>query len=425
MIRAFQWDIARQVERLDWLHAQLPRYADWGYQELYLHLEDAVEYPSFPSIARKDAYRYRDLLKLVKAAENVGIKTVPIVNLLGHTQYLIKTPELRELNELRSESGSPLDSGQICPVHPRTLDVARMLLADVGPFCTAGKVHVGLDESFQLGKHPLSRDEVGRIGLAGHFAHYVNRLHALTRAAGLEMGMWADMLYFLPDAVPLLPRGITAYEWYYHAFRRHPRVELFNFAEADLSTPLLRHGLKYYGCPMNGAFRFEPMPHFGDRLGNILAWWKHNQRIGADGLLVSSWEPFRLATELTTVIDAAAAGLWLQPEVDDPQEMLVRGFERVFGKATARQAAKLAFACDRFPFSGYPRWEINSRWDTVSGREALLPYRSEVRHFGRLARAAKAAKVPAPLRASIAFRGYLAVRDVAVRELSRNPKPKS
>ena len=42
--RAFQWDLARQVERLDWLLAQLPRYADWGYQELDLHLEDAVEF---------------------------------------------------------------------------------------------------------------------------------------------------------------------------------------------------------------------------------------------------------------------------------------------------------------------------------------------------------------------------------------------
>ena len=27
MIRAFQWDLARQVERLDFLQAQLPRYA--------------------------------------------------------------------------------------------------------------------------------------------------------------------------------------------------------------------------------------------------------------------------------------------------------------------------------------------------------------------------------------------------------------
>ena len=42
MIRAFQWDLARQVERLDVLLALLPRYAAWGYHELYLHLEDAV-----------------------------------------------------------------------------------------------------------------------------------------------------------------------------------------------------------------------------------------------------------------------------------------------------------------------------------------------------------------------------------------------
>ena len=55
MIRAFQCDLARQVERLDWLLAQLPRYAAWGYHELYLHLEDAVDYPSLPGVARADA----------------------------------------------------------------------------------------------------------------------------------------------------------------------------------------------------------------------------------------------------------------------------------------------------------------------------------------------------------------------------------
>ena len=53
MIRAFQWDLARQTEREDWLAKQLPRYAEWGYQEVYLHLEDAVEFPSLPGVARK------------------------------------------------------------------------------------------------------------------------------------------------------------------------------------------------------------------------------------------------------------------------------------------------------------------------------------------------------------------------------------
>ena len=124
MLRAFQWDLARQVERLDWLLAQLPRYADWGYQELYLHLEDAVVYPSLPGVARADAYSYRDFERLVAAADRCGLKVVPIVNLLGHTQYLIKTPALRDLNELRAPDGTPLERGHICPVHPRTLEIA-------------------------------------------------------------------------------------------------------------------------------------------------------------------------------------------------------------------------------------------------------------------------------------------------------------
>lgn len=417
--RAFQWDLARQVERLDWLLDQLPRYADWGYQELYLHLEDAVEYPSLPGIARRDAYTHRQLATLVQAADRAGLKVVPIVNLLGHTQYLIKHPDLRDLNELRHPDGSPQPVGQICPVHPRTLEVAGCLLDDMVPFCTAGKVHVGLDESFHLGRHPRSQQEIERIGLAAHFARYVRRLHRLAGDRHLQMGMWADMLYFLPDAIALLPRGLTAYEWYYHAFPRWPRVELFNFAEVDIATPLRRRGIAMYGCPMNGAARYEPLPHFHDRLGNALAWWRHARRIQAQGFLMTSWEPYRLAIELTTVIDAANACLWLEPEVTEPAQMLARGFERVFGRRGAKAAARLALAADKYPFGGYPRWQINERWDTLSRREPLHIYRKEQGYCATLHRRARASGVPVPLRASLAFRHYLAQRDVFVRRAAR------
>lgn len=416
-IRAFQWDLGRQVERLDWLLAQLPRYAAWGYQELYLHLEDAVEFPSVPGVARHDAYTYRQMERLVKTATRHGIKVVPIVNLLGHTQYLIKVPALRELNELIEPGGSPLPSGQICPRHPRTLEIAEKLLRDMAPFCTAGKVHVGLDESFHLGKHPLSRAEVARIGLPAHFAGHVNRLHALTATLGLRMGLWADMLYFLPEAIPLLPKDVTIYEWYYYGFPRRPRVELFNFAESDLGERLRARGLTVWGCPMNGSARYEPLPHFTDRLENILSWWRHGSKIGTAGLLVTSWEPFRLAMEMTTVVDAAAATLWLNPGVIEPREMLARGFARVFGQATARKSARVALACDRYPFSGYPRWQANERWDTVSRREPLAPYRKEVRYFAKLAQASR--QLPAPLRASVEFRHYLAVRELFLRQAAR------
>ena len=409
-LRAFQWDLARQVERLDWLVAQLPRYAAWGYQELYLHLEDAVEYPSLPGVARRGAYSYRQFAGLVDAASLAGIKVVPIVNLLGHTQYLLKDPALRDLNELRAADGSPLAQGQVCPLHPRMLEVAEKLLRDMAPFCTAGKVHVGLDESYHLGRHPLSRAEIAAVGVAGHFARHVQRLHALTGRLGLRLGLWADMLALLPAAIPLLPPGVIAYDWYYYPFGRLPRVELYNFAAYDLAGALRRRGVEYWGCPMNGAFRHEPLPSFHERLANIAAWWRRCRRTGAAGLLVTSWEPGRLAAELAMTVDAAAAGLWLDGE-EDPGRLLAGGCRRMFGRRGAGAARALG-AADKYPFSGYLRWRIEDRWDAVAADGPLAPWRAEARACGRLA---GTRGLPPAVRASLRWRAYLAERDLFVR----------
>ena len=413
MIAAFQWDLARQVERLDWLLAQLPRYADWGYRELYLHLEDALEYPSLPGVARRDAYSQRQFARLVDQATRVGIGVVPIVNLLGHTQYLIKVPELRDLNELRAPDGSPLERGQVCPLHPKTLEVADLLLRDVAAFCTAGKVHVGLDESFSLGRHPLSAAEIREVGIEAHFGRYVQRLHGIAAARGLRLGLWADMLALLPGAVAHVPPGSIAYDWYYYPFGERPRIELRNFREYDLAPALRARGVEYWGCPMNGSFRHEPLPVFGERLANLRAWWRRCGAVGAGGFLVTSWEPDRLAIAMTTVVDAAAACLWRDPGIDDAPGMLARGFERVFPGARGRELARDALACDHRAFAGYARWEINDRWDVCATRRGVARYEDERRFFHRLRGRGRA--LPAPFRASVAFRTYLAERDVYVR----------
>jgi hypothetical protein len=413
MIRAFQWDLGRQVERLDWLLAQLPRYAAWGYNELYLHLEDAVEFPSLPGVARRDAYSRRQIARLVGEAARVGIGVVPIVNLLGHTQYLIKVPELRDLNELRAPDGSPLEAGQVCPLHPRMLEVADALIGDIAPFCTTGKVHVGLDESFSLGRHPLSIAEIAEVGLAAHFGRHVQRLNGVAAAHGLRLGMWADMLALLPDAVAHLPPGIAAYDWYYYPFGRRPRLELRNFSEYELAPSLRARGIGYWGCPMNGSFRHEPLPVFGERIANIRDWWRRCHEVGAEGMLVTSWEPNRLALQMTTVVDAAAASLWLEPQVDDSTGMLASGFRRVFGGGRGRELARAALACDERAFVGYARWEINDRWDVCATRRGVSRQESERAFFTRLA--GRSPALPAAFRKSVEFRRYLSERDVYVR----------
>lgn len=413
MIKAFQWDLGRQVERLDWMLRQLPRYASWGYTELYLHLEDAVEFPRLPGVARKDAYSRRQLGRLVEAAHRQGIGVVPIVNLLGHTQYLIKVPALRHLNEVVDGDGRPLEKGQVCPLHPDFPRVAEALVRDILPFCSAGKLHAGLDESFSLGCHPLSSAEISRIGLAGHFAGHVRRLEALFRSHGLRLGMWADMLALIPEAVDQLPAGIAAYDWYYYPFSRSPRVELRGFAPCDLEPALRRRGIEYWGCPMNGSFRFEPMPVFGDRLANIRSWWERCQAKRAEGILITSWESNRLAADLPVVVDAAAASLWLNPGADDTTSLLTRGFERVHGKRHAHPRARAYLGADERAYAGYWRWEINERWDTSAVRTGTARFEAERSYYAHLRR--QASLTPGSFRPTVAFRLYLAERDVFVR----------
>jgi len=424
MLRAFQWDLARQVERLDHLLALLPRYADWGYERLYLHLEDAVDYPSLPGVARADAYAWRDLEKLVRAADARGIRVVPIANLLGHTQYLIKTEAWRDLNELRDPvTGAALLIGQICPLHPRTPELAEKLIGDLAPLCTAGEIHVGLDESFHLGKHPLSRAEISEVGLAGHFARHVARLHGIVAARGLRLGFWADMLALLPEAIPLLPPHTTlsAYDWYYHPFAQRPRMELYNFSEYELAPALRAAGIAYWACPMNGAFRHEVAPVWGERLQNIAAWWRRAQAVRADGFLVTSWEPYRLALDTTTLMDAAAATLWLEPpRGDDPASLLAAGLRRFagLGAASARTLARGLLATDAHVFAGNSRWEINMRWDSVGPRrESALPHSAAARRLARLAQSPALRTPPlASLAATLRFQSYLAARDAFVRQ---------
>jgi hypothetical protein len=131
-------------------------------------------------------------------------------------------------------------------------------------------------------------------------------------------------------------------------------------------------------------------------------------------MLVASWEPDRLAAELPELVDAAAAGLWLDGEAGVGR-LLESGCRRRFGRSGPRIAAALRKA-DRYPFSGYPRWRLNDRWDTAAADGPLSGWRAETRAWQNLA--AKTGLPPA-IGASFRFRAYLARRDELVRSAAR------
>ncbi len=96
--------------------------------------------------------------------------------------------------------------------------------------------------------------------------------------------------------------------------------------------------------------------------------------------------------------------------------MLAKGFERVFGKSGAREAARAALRCDEHAYAGYAKWELNDRWDAAAGPEGPARAARGARFFSRLA---KQKNLPAPFAASAALNAYLSEREAFLRTNAR------
>lgn len=416
MKKAFQMDLARQIERPDFLAAWLRRHAEWGYEQVYLYLEDAFDYPSVPGLGRRYAYSPRTMDRVVREAGQNGLEVVPVIPMWGHTSYILKHDQWKDLSETRGPGGNPLNGGQVCPLDERLLELADKLIQDVAPFCTAGAVHLSLDESFEIGKCPKCREEIKSIGLGHHFAGHVSRLESVCHAHGLKIGLWADMLHYIPEAIPLLPKSAILYDWFYYPFQNRPRVELFNYAGADLTGRLKKAGFTVFGCPNNGPFFHENLPPVRSRLQNIFDWWNYCRRKNADGLLVTSWAAKRTSAELACIINAAAASLWLEPGRDqDPESFYQQGLKRVYQRVS-KKVGRLLFEAEKFQHAGYYRWQADKNWKALATFATSETLQEEERHFAGLASGSRKCKAPGAIRDSLIIRHYLAARQYFINE---------
>ena len=95
------------------------------------------------------------------------------------------------------------------PAKPASLALVRELLAELLDACSSARVHVGLDEPWEL---PPER--------AGDYLDWVVALRALPELNGREVLLWGDILANYPELVDALPDGVTVCEWGYEDW--HP-----------------------------------------------------------------------------------------------------------------------------------------------------------------------------------------------------------
>ena len=327
--RGVQIDLGRVIERPETVKRLLPLYADLRYNVLQLYLENAFLFPSHPKLARPWAWTLEQAKDVVEEAGRWGITVIPALQSLGHCHWVGSHPEYAELDETH-EAGRA--SGVLCPSHPRTLEMLEGMVRDVAPLATAGIIHMGLDEVFAIGRCSRCAPRRAEIGEGGIFAEHANRVAGMVRAAGRRPGMWGDMFYYHPDRVADLAKDILIFDWYYYAFERTPRVELFGFPEMDTQALWKRHGLESWGCPASVYTAMMPLCLPDESIENARSWARYLKEHGAQGVMVTQWELSPTSVDFCPPVEAAmAAFLWGSSE-EESADLLTQGCSALYDR---------------------------------------------------------------------------------------------
>ena len=151
----WMYDLAReQAPNLSHLRRifQLTRGA--GYTHIGLYLEHRFAYPSAPW-AHGAQCLTPDMVRTLRS-EFPDLQIVPFLNLLGHFKGMFQTERGKRFAEER------MKGLQACPSNPEFVELASRLLDDALEIFDSEIIHIGGDETYQLGRCPRCAEVVAR-----------------------------------------------------------------------------------------------------------------------------------------------------------------------------------------------------------------------------------------------------------------------
>ncbi len=162
------------------------------------------------AVASPSALTRQQLRRIVDEARDLGLEIIPLVQCIGHLEWLLQHEEyadLREENEARA---------QFCPLNERAVTVWGELTEQVVESIGGGeRVHVGGDETRQLGVCPKCAARVAEAGKGRLYADHVNRVCEWLDQRGMAPIIWDDILCAHPETMGYLHEAAQVMYWDY------------------------------------------------------------------------------------------------------------------------------------------------------------------------------------------------------------------
>ena len=324
--RGLHDDLSRgPVPTLDFMKQQLRTFAAYKLNVYSPYFEHTLTYLGNPLIAPPGGALSRDdVRELVTYAQRYHIDVIPEQEAFGHLHHVLKYELYAPLAE--TPHGHVLAPGQ-----PGSMSLIKQWFAEIDTLFPSRFVHLGADETFELGRGQTSE----RVTKEGIGPVYLGFLHDIVSSLGNPAKrylFWGDIAVNHPDLVKSLPKQMIAVPWSYGAGTSYDRQIL----------PFRQAGFETWVAPGVSSWS-RVYPNFNTAFVNIRNFVRDGQRLGATGMLNTTWdddgESLFNQTWMGVLFGAAAS--W------QPGESDVAAFQRSYGRAFYRDTTGRTDAAER------------------------------------------------------------------------------
>lgn len=300
-MRGFQFDLGRQVERMDYALEVCRRMSRLKANTVFLYTEDGIRFDRHPDFAAPGAWTMAETAEFIRQCAVWHMDVIPIVPNLGHTYFIAAHPRYAHLCEGREGGRDSYNSpGHIlCPSLPETRRLVEEMFDEWFAISPSPYFHISCDESHSLGLCSLCRPKYDAGGMGQIYLEHVNWVAELVVQAGKRPMLWGDQMLYWPERLPELHPAMIVMDWEYTLRNGRSLNAFMHWRGEDTTGIFLRAGHEVVLAPYGAS------SHTAQFLN------AYGRQPGVIGVNSTVWEMSRAFFECEgTGIEYTAAGAW-------------------------------------------------------------------------------------------------------------------
>lgn len=161
-------------------------------------------------IAALSALTRDEIRELLAFARDNGLCAIPLLQSLGHLNYVLKHDEYAAFRE------EDCDREQLCPSNEQSFQLFTELAEDIlSLFGEIKFMHIGGDETRHLGCCPRCREKMEKTSKGALYAGHINRICEWLVEKGITPLVWDDILCANPEVLDGLHPAAWIVYWDY------------------------------------------------------------------------------------------------------------------------------------------------------------------------------------------------------------------